>query len=316
MSRGLLISGANGFVGQALIRAATRRGWSVRAATRTGQPVLEEASSLAVGDLSDRTDWSAALSGCDAVVHLAARVHMLGAAHDEAAFHRVNVAATVHLARSAAAAGVRRLVFISTVKVLGEGQVQPYTDGDVPAPEDAYARSKYEAEQRLFEIAAETGLEVVVLRPPLVYGPGVKANFLNLIETVARGWPLPLGALKTRRSFCYVENLVDAIVIALDHPSAAGQRFLVADEETWPLPDMIKQLGLALGRPARLIPVPVRILRLLGALAGRRDWVHRLTDTLEVDASGISATLGWRPPCSVKEGIKATADDYRSRHGL
>jgi len=318
MSCRLLITGANGFVGQALTRGAAERGWHVRAATRTGAPVSGAAINLAVGDLTARTDWPTALSGCAAVVHLAARVHVLGAqgANDDAAFHRVNVAATAHLARSAAAAGVRRLVFVSSVKVLGEGRQRPYTDDDASAPEGAYARSKYEAEQRLFEIAAETGLELVVLRPPLVYGPGVKANFLRLMETVARGWPLPLGALPTRRTFCYLDNLVDAILAVLDHPSAAGQRYLVADQETLVLPEMVRQLGLALGRPARLIPAPPGVLLALAALFGKRAWARRLTDSLEVDISGIRTALGWRPPVSVMDGLRATADEYRGRHGV
>ncbi len=318
MSRRLLITGANGFVGQALVGGAAGRGWQVLAATRTGQPVAGAAINLAVGDLSKPVDWSAALSGCEAVVHLAARVHVLNGlgANDDAAFQQVNGAATVQLARSAAVAGVRRLVFISSVKVLGEGRERPYTDDDAPNPEDAYARSKYEAEQRLFEIAAETGLEVVVLRPPLVYGPGVKANFLSLMEKVARGWPLPLGALKTRRSFCYVENLIDAILVVLDHPLAAGKRYLVADAETLVLPELVRQLGLALDRPARLIPVPAGVLLAVAGLLGKRTSARRLTDSLEVDISGIRTALGWRPPVSVMAGMRATADEYRRCHGV
>lgn len=318
MSRRLLITGANGFVGQVLTRIAAGRGWQVRAASRNGLPVTGAAINLAVGDLSKPVDWSAALSGCEAVVHLAARVHILNepGANDDAAFHQVNVAATAHLARSAAVAGVRRLVFISSVKVLGEGRERPYTDDDAPGPEDAYARSKYEAEQRLFEIAAETGLEIVVLRPPLVYGPGVKANFLSLMEKVALGWPLPLGALKTRRSFCYVENLTDATLMVLDHPLAAGKRYLVADEETLALPGLVRQLGLALDRPARLIPVPAGALLAVAGLLGKRAWARRLTDSLEVDISGIRTALGWRPPVSVMAGMKATAGEYRRCHGL
>lgn len=318
MSRGLLITGANGFVAQALISSAVGHGWQIRAATRTGMPVAGAAINLAMGDLGEQTDWSSSLAGCEAVVHLAARVHVLGeeSENDDESFYRVNVAATTQLARSAAEAGVRRLVFVSTVKVLGEGRARPYSDDDLPAPQDAYALSKHAAEQSLFEIAADTGLEVVVLRPPLVYGPGVKANFLNLMDKVAKGWPLPLGALKTRRSLCFVENLSDAILMVLDHPLASGRRFLVADEETLTLPEMIGLLGQGLGRQAWLIPVPESFLKVLAALLGKAAWTQRLTDSLEVDTSGIRTALGWRPPISAKKGLLLTAGEYRSRYGV
>jgi nucleoside-diphosphate-sugar epimerase len=218
------------------------------------------------------------------------------------------------LAEQAVAAGVRRFVFLSTVKVLGEeSPARPFCDSDRPAPCDAYAISKYEAEQGLFELAARTGLDVVVLRPPLVYGPGVKANFLALMNWLAKGRPLPLGALKNRRSFCYLGNLCDAILAALEHPAAVNRAFLVGDAETLALKDFVGRLALALGHPAHLWPVPAAWLEAGGALLGKGDSVRRLTRSLEIEVSGIRAALGWQPPCAIEAGLIQTAQAYRAR---
>ena len=246
----VLVSGANGFVGRALCSYLATQGHGVA-------PVVRRASCLAgeviVGDIDGTTDWTAALAGCDAVVHLAARVHVMNdAAHNPLAlFRATNLEATLNLARQAAQAGVKRFVFISSIKVNGEGRDAPYRETDVPAPKEAYAISKWDAEQGLQRIAADTGLEVVILRPPLVYGPGVKANFMRLLRMVKRGWPLPLGAILNRRSLLYLGNFVDAIRVCVEHPTAGGQIFLLDDGEPVSTPELIRALARAMGRPAQ-----------------------------------------------------------------
>jgi UDP-glucose 4-epimerase len=261
-----------------------------------------------VGEIDASTDWRVALAGCDAVVHLAARVHtMRESAQDPLAVYReTNTEATLNLARQAAQAGVQRFVFISTVKVNGEGRDVPYCETDVPAPEDAYAVSKWEAEQGLHRIAQETGLEVVILRPPLVYGPGVKANFLRLMHIVQRGWPLPLGAIRNRRSLLYLGNFVDAIRLCVEHPAAAGQTFLLDDGQAVSTPELVNALARAMGRPVRLLAVPVGVLEFAGSLLGNRAAVARLAGSLYLDSSAIRSRLGWTPPFSMEAGLAAT----------
>jgi len=261
--------------------------------------------------MNAQTDWHPALAGCDAVVHLAARVHLMhDTAQDPLALYRAtNTEATLNLARQAARAGVKRFVFVSSIKVNGEGRDTPYRETDVAAPEDAYAISKWEAEQGLQRIAQETGLEIVILRPPLVYGPGVKANFLRLMQTVQRGWPLPLGAIRNRRSLLYLGNFVDAIRLCVEHPAAAGQTFLLDDGEPVSTPELIRALARAMGRPARLLAVPVGVLEWSGALLGRRAAVARLTGSLCVDSSAIRSRLGWVPPFTMEAGLAATVAD-------
>jgi nucleoside-diphosphate-sugar epimerase len=263
-----------------------------------------------VGDIGPATRWDEALRGVDAVVHLAARVHVRvrSAPAAIAAYRRVNTAGTERLALAAAAAGVRRFVFLSTLKVNGEAtQARPFTESDPPAPQDAYARAKWEAEQALHRIGARTGMEVVILRPPLVYGPGVKANFLALLKAVARGLPLPLGAIDNRRSLVYVGNVADAIVKCLEHPAAAGQTFLVRDGEDVSTPELVRRLARALGVKPRLFPVPPSWLSFAGQLTGRRDAVDRLIGSLAIDDAKIREALGWVPPYTLDEGLEATA---------
>jgi UDP-glucose 4-epimerase len=223
-----------------------------------------------------------------------------------ALYRATNTDATLNLARQAAQAGVRRFVFVSSIKVNGEGRDAPYRETDPPAPQDAYAISKWEAEQGLWRIARETGLEVVVLRPPLVYGPGVKANFRRLLDTVARGWPLPLGAIENRRSLLYLGNFVDAIRVCVEHPAAAGQTFLIDDGQPVSTPELVRAVARAMGRPARLLPVPAGMLEFAGALLGKRAAVARLTGSLWLDSSLIRARLGWTPPYSMAAGMAAT----------
>ncbi|ODU14638.1 MAG: NAD-dependent dehydratase [Thiobacillus sp. SCN 64-35] len=307
----VLVTGASGFVGRELCVTLLRSGHSVRGALRQieGRVVLlEGVEPVAVGAINAATDWKAALAGCDTVVHLAARVHVMDYMTSDplAEFREVNSGGTLNLSSQAAHAGVKRFVFVSTVKVNGEGRDDPYRETDPPAPEDAYAISKWEAEQGLRRVAQETGMEVVILRPPLVYGPAVKANFLQLMRTVERGWPLPLGAIRNRRSLLYLGNLVDAIRVCVEHPAAAGQTFLLDDGEPISTTGLVRALARAMGRPARLLAVPVGVLELAGALLGKRAAVMRLVGSLYVDSSAIRTRLDWTPPYSMEEGLAAT----------
>lgn len=316
----VVVTGASGFVGTALCSQLVQLGWRVRMALRRPTPDSERAADYrVVGEIGPDTDWAPVLDGAAAVVHLAAHVHVMGAAGSDALaiYRRVNAAGTERLARAAAAAGVKRLVFLSSIKVNGEATSErPFTETDRPTPVDAYGISKWEAEQVLAQVGRETGLEVAVLRPPLVYGPRVKANFLSLVKAIALGWPLPLASARNRRSLIYVGNLASAIVCCLEHPAAAGRTYLVADGEPISTPDLVRRIARALHRPARLLPVPAGLLRLGGRLTGRRDAVERLLGSLEVDASLIRRELGWTPPFSPDEGLQATADWYRSHRKL
>lgn len=306
----ILVTGANGFVGGALCTHLAGVGHSVQAAVRRSSGLSDE---TVVGSIDDVTDWKPIVSGCDAVVHLAARVHVMhDMAEDPLALYRAtNTQATLNLARQAVQAGVKRFVFISTIKVNGEGRDAPYRETDTPAPEDAYAISKWEAEQGLVRIAEETGLEVVILRPPLVYGPGVKANFLRLMQLVQKGWPLPLGAIRNKRSLLYLGNFVDAIRVCIEHPAAAGQTFLLDDGQAVSTPELIRAVAQTMDRPARLISVPLGMLQLAGALLGKRAAVVRLAGSLWVDSSLIRTRLGWTPPYSMEAGLAATVAPAR-----
>ena len=308
-----LVTGATGFVGTALRARLTAYGIEVVPAVRNPSGLPHE---VAVGNLDALTDWHLALAGCDAVVHLAARVHVMDdtAQNPLALYKATNAEATLRLASQAAQAGVKRFVFISTIKVNGEGFPHPrplshgergaYVETDAPAPEDAYAISKMEAEQGLRQIAAETGMEVVIIRPPLVYGPGVKANFAALMRAVQRGWPLPLGAVHNQRSLVALDNLVDFIVTCLSHPQAANQTFLVSDGQDLSTTELVRGMAHASGVPARLLPVPVWALQAGASLLGKGDAVQRLCGNLQVDMSKARSLLGWVPPVSVEEGLR------------
>jgi len=301
----VLVTGAAGFVGKALVRDLAEHGHDAIPAVRRMAALPNE---VVVPDMDAQTDWHAALAACSAVVHLAARVHLMrDTAQDPLALYRAtNTEATLNLARQAAQAGVKRFVFVSSIKVNGEGRDQAYRETDEPAPEDAYAVSKWEAEQGLRRIAQETGLEIAILRPPLVYGPGVKANFLRLMRMVQRGWPLPLAAIHNRRSLLYLGNFVDAIRVCVEHPAAAGQTFLLDDGQPVSTPELVRAVARAMGRPARLLAVPVDMLEIVGTLLGKRASVARLKGSLWVDSSLIRRRLGWTPPYSMEAGLAET----------
>lgn len=309
-----LITGANGFVGKALCAELLRQGYPVRAAVRSGDTSIENLEVAAVGSIDGETDWTDALRGVDVVIHLAARVHVMrDPAQDPLAeFRRVNTLGTETLARAAARAGVKRFIFLSSIKVNGEEtRGTAFTELDAPNPQDPYAISKWEAEQALHRIAADTGMEVVVLRCPLVYGPGVKGNFLRLMQAVARGIPLPLALADNRRSLIYLGNLTGAISACLHHPEAVGKTYLVSDGEDVSTAQLILQMARALGRPARLWPCPLGLMRLAAMMTGKSDEVTRLLGSLCIDSSKIRRELGWRPSHTLAQGLAETAAWHR-----
>jgi UDP-4-keto-D-QuiNAc 4-reductase len=310
----VLVTGANGFIGRNLCFFLKEKGYTVRGAVRNNKLDLSEADEcVQVGGISDLTDWSQALAGVDTVIHLAARVHIMNdsAADPIKAFRQVNVLGTQHLAQMAAKSGVKRLIFISSVKVNGEGALKSYTEKDIPEPQDAYGISKKEAEDVLARLAVETGIQIVVLRLPLVYGPGVKANFKSLIKIVSAGLPLPFKGLRNRRSFLYLGNLLDAINTCITHPLAAGQTFMLSDGQDVSTPDLIKMIAQAMKKNAVLFTLHPVILKVLCKIADKDEELEKLTGTLLVDSSKIRDTLGWKPPFNLEQGIQETVNYYR-----
>jgi nucleoside-diphosphate-sugar epimerase len=317
--RRVLVTGAGGFVGRAVLAALAARGVAARAAHRRLPPAAarDAGDAVEVGEIGPDTDWGAALEGVDTVIHLAARVHqMRDTAPDPAAeYARVNAGGTRRLAEAAAAAGVRRMLLASTVKVLGEGAGERPLRGDQPpAPADPYGASKAMAEAALFQAARPGGMEAAVLRPPLVYGPGVRANFLALLRAVDRGIPLPLALVRNRRSLVFVGNLADALLAAAERPAAAGGVFMVSDGPAVSTPQLVRAIGAALGRRPRLVPVPPALIRAAAALAGRRAAAERLLGSLVVDHAELGTRLGWVPPFTLEQGLADTARWYRSQN--
>ncbi|MFH6597897.1 UDP-glucose 4-epimerase family protein [Ectopseudomonas khazarica] len=312
----VLLTGASGFVGRAVQARLLADGLHrLRCAQRKAPVVpLAGVEYCLAPSLEAEADWSQALADVDAVIHCAARVHVM---HEQAAdplaeFRRANVEGTLRLAQQAVAAGVRRFVFVSSIKVNGEQTLpgQAYRADDVSDATDPYGISKREAEDELLALAAETGLEVVIVRPPLIYGPGVKANFLSMMRWLQRGVPLPFGAIGNRRSLVALDNLVDLLVVCLTHPAASGQRFLVCDGEDLSTTELLRRLSAALGRSARLLPVPQALIEWAAILLGRRQLNQRLCGSLQINMDKTRERLGWAPPLSVDQALAKTAAHY------
>lgn len=308
----ILITGSDGFVGSTLCDALQQRG------IENVQTVRKNASGakISVGNLSAETNWQHVLPGCTCVIHLAARVHVMDeqAGDPLAAFRAINVDATLNLAKQAVAAGVRRFVFVSSVKVNGEETFeQPFTAFDTPAPLDPYGQSKLEAEVALQELARETGLEVVIVRPPLVYGPGVRANFLNLMKLVRKGLPLPLGAIHNRRSMVAVGNLVDLLILCSWHQQAVGQVFMVSDECDMSITQLLRQLSHGMQRRNLLLPIPAGLIAGTARLMGKSAIASRLLGSLQVDIQHTKDRLQWQPPLSMPDALQQTVNHFLSQ---
>jgi nucleoside-diphosphate-sugar epimerase len=310
----ILITGVNGFVGQAVSKRLRQDGLHVLAGT-TRQPNSdagpERVPLYHIPEIGPETDWTQAVSGAEIVIHLAARVHIMKERSSDpfGAFRRVNSEGTKAFAVQAAAAGVKRFVFISTAKVGGETSPdRGFTEKDPARPEDYYSTSKWEAEQALADIAKTTEMEIVIIRPPLVYGPGVKGNFNALFRVVNAGIILPFGTIHNKRSLLFVGNLADAIASAATHPDAGNQTFFVSDAEKVSTPELIQKMSTALGKKARVINVPLRLVKIGGLLIGKSSAIRRLIGSLTVDINHIRRRLGWQPPFSMEEGLKETAN--------
>ncbi|MFT5046379.1 MAG: nucleoside-diphosphate-sugar epimerase [Porticoccaceae bacterium] len=309
MTQIVLVTGGQGFVGKALASGALSSGFKVRVSSR--QKLTAQQSHfefLQVGDLGPTTDWFAALQDVHAVVHCAGRAHVMkeGLADPLATFRTVNLEGTLNLALQAVKAGIKRFVFVSSIGVNGfqTATGRPFSEEDQPKPHNAYAISKWAAEQGLMRIADETGLEVVIIRPPLVYGRNAPGNFGSLMRAVHRGWPLPLGAVHNQRSLVALDNLADFIVTCIAHPQAANQTFLVSDGQDLSTSELVRGMAQAAGVPARLLPVPMWALQAGASLLGKGDAVQRLCGNLQVDISKARSLLGWVPPMSLKEGLE------------
>lgn len=328
----VLITGANGFIGNALCSEAVRRGFRVRGATRSTCVLPDSADTAVVGTIDGKTDWTNALKGVDLVIHLAARAHKIRdlAANPLAEFLQINLHGTENFAQQAALAGIRRFVYASSIKVNGEstssfanhganrsGEKNVFTESCNPNPQDPYAISKWQAEQALQRIAQETGMETVIIRPPLVYGPGVKGNFASLLNAVEKGIPLPLAGAQNARSLIYVGNLIDALIACATHPLAAGKVYIVSDGEAVSTSALIDKIALALDRPNRSFYFPPRLLRATAALLGRSGQVSKLFDSLLVNDNRIRNELKWEPPYTLDQGLRATAEWYiAQRNGV
>ncbi|PLZ00572.1 NAD-dependent dehydratase [Burkholderia sp. WAC0059] len=314
----ILVTGANGFVGQALCRLLIARGHAVTALVRTPGGCVDGVvewvdTSEDYARVADT--WPATLRP-DCIVHLAARVHVMrdNAVGPDAAFHRTNVDGTLRVARAALQHGVSRFVFASSIKAVADtDHGHPLNEQDTPQPQDAYGRSKLAAERSLWQLHATTGLDVTIVRPPLVYGPHVRANFLRMLDAVHRGLPLPLGAVTAQRSMVYIDNLADALSHCAIDPRAANQCFHVADDHSPTVSELLTAVGAALGRPARLIPVPAAWLRTLALIAGKTKQIDRLTGNLRVDTAHLRRQLDWRAPIAFADGLRETARWYSGR---
>jgi nucleoside-diphosphate-sugar epimerase len=316
----IVVSGANGFVGCRLIEILAEAGHQVVAAVRATKPLKSVYSNIAfspIGDIGPSTDWTPVLYGIDVIIHLAARVHVMRESLKDplAAYRRVNVEGTRHLALMAVRSGVKRFVYISTVKVNGESTMEkPFSENDVPSPQDAYSISKWEAEEALNDISSRTGLEIVIIRPPLVYGPGVKGNMLTLMRYVDRGYPLPFGGINNKRSYISLDNLADVLLTSATKAECAGRTFLVSDGEDLSTSELIKKIAGVMNRKAHLINIPEKFYSFMAAMIpALSPIIGRLTGSLVVDSSLFRHVAGWRPCQTVNNGMKAMVSDYLLR---
>jgi len=300
-----MLTGASGFLGKRLLQAFPLPDMDLSVVLRR-QGGGFDVSVHVVGDISQSTDWSVAVARQDVVIHAAARAHLRvsGEIDSSDVYHQVNVEATLNLANQAALAGVRRFIFISSIGVNGATNTSPFTAADLPRPVEPYARSKWEAEQGLWKVQQMTGMEIVVIRPPLVYGPKAPGNFRSLVRCLEKGFPLPFGAVHNKRSLIGIDNLVDLIIRCIDHPAAANQVFLAGDGEDLSTTELLRGVGKAMGKPARLIPVPAGVLHLGATLLGKKAMAQRLLGSLQVDISETCELLDWKPPHSVEEGLR------------
>lgn len=310
----VLVTGASGFIGKALCEHLIKQGVSVVAAYRNSSLQQQDGVKVVyVGNIGGDTDWSEALSGCDFVIHLAARVHVMSkeASDPVNVYRTTNTLGTINLARQALDAGVKRMIFLSSIGVNGDTSGQSmFNEGDIPQPWNPYAKSKWAAEQKLKEIAGATQLEVVIIRPPIVYGPGNPGNLLRLLRLVDRRVPFPFGCVKNCRSLIFLDNLIDAITLCVVHPQAANQTFLVSDGKDVSTPELVRVLAKGLGRPALLLPIPVWLLHLAATLLGKRVDAKRLLGSLIIDSSKIRNELDWAPPYTFSEGLHQTTAWY------
>ena len=307
-ARNVLVTGASGFLGSALSKSlSTSTHFNVSAACRN-EPAVVAKNSFVVGAIDENTDWSDALRGQTVVVHTAARAHVMEEDSSDplSEYRKVNVDGTLNLARQSVEFGVKRFIFISSIKVNGEATAKgkPFKSSDIPNPQDAYGISKWEAERALWELAKESEIEIVVVRPPLIYGPQVKGNFSSLLKLVRLGVPLPLGRVQNLRSLVGIGNLIALITTCVDHPKAANQTFLVSDNRDLSTSELLERLGQAASKSVWLIPVPIKFLRIVAACMGKRAIAERLLGSLQVDISMTMDCLDWMPPDSVEEGFK------------
>ncbi|SON50951.1 UDP-glucose 4-epimerase family protein [Vibrio tapetis] len=316
INKGCLITGANGFLGKQLVQSLGNKYSLVKSAVRVCDENITLSENVQeVGSINGSTNWQSALTGVDVIIHTAARVHVMSDESSDslAEYRDVNTLGTLNLARQAIDSGVKRFIFISTIKVNGESTLlgAPYTSTDIPAAEDFYGQSKAEAEEKLLELASKSDLEVVIIRSPLIYGPEVKANFASLLNLVNRGVPLPFGCITSnKRSLVYVNNLVDLVITCIEHPQASNQIFLVSDDHDVSTSEMVRQMAKSLGKPQWQLPVPKCCYNLMGNICGKKDIIDRLLGSLQVDISHTKEVLGWRPPYSFEDGFNDTANEF------
>lgn len=314
----VLLTGASGFVGHAIAQRLALEGFQINSIFRSYNSEASRYGEVSVvTEFQDEIGWQKVIGKADVVIHCAARVHIMNDCSSDplAQYRTVNVKGTLALARQAAIAGVKRFIFLSSIKVNGEATVQgnTYRPDQKPEPQDPYGISKMEAEEELKALAKDSGLEVTIIRPVLIYGPGVKANFHSLMGVLSSGLPLPLGAIPNKRSLVALDNLVDLVMTCIDHPAAANETFLVSDGEDLSTSDLLYRLGLALGRPSRLIPIPVGLLQLGAGLIGKKAFAQRLCGSLQVDITKTRTLLGWTPVISVDEALRKTALHFQKR---